>query len=98
MTTSMHPLPGDPDAPLITEVIQATDSWVISAAGDIITFAAAARNHALGVTRPVVLLKVPGRINKTDEHTTIRMALSPEDAIQLADMLRQSAGYFQAAD
>lgn len=56
------------------------------------------RDGAPDEFEPLVIVQWPGRINKTDEEVTVRMAISPEDAVGLAQVLHHSGRRMMRAE
>lgn len=107
MSDVLIPHPGDPDGPHIVADFRLDDpgiAWVMSALGEYGVAAAYGfkdtgdRDSTLASMQPLVILQWPGRINKTNETVTVRMAMHPEDAVGLADGLRQSGEWMLRAE
>lgn len=71
-------------------------SWLLGAAGDYESFAVETvtrdgRNWQRGIA-----VRWPARINKTNEHVMLRLIISPEDAVGLAEVLTHTAQWLMA--
>jgi|SRR6478736_6193930 len=97
MPTEFHPIPNDPDAPIVREFISIDKSWVMCQVGEIISAAVLGVNSETGEYQPIVLVEADGRINKTDESARVRFALSPEAAVALRDDLIHTIAFFDQA-
>ncbi|MGH9249213.1 MAG: hypothetical protein ACRD0W_06840 [Acidimicrobiales bacterium] len=87
-----HPIPGDPDAPTVSAMFDATsDEWILTASGDYHSAAVQAMKHDGTDLQTCVILEWPGRVNHSTEHRTVRLMMSPDDAIGLADVLAHTA-------
>jgi hypothetical protein len=93
----LRPLPQDPDGDVIEAMVDLNgEEWLMTAAGDYQTAAVEGfKNDGSGFTR-LVVVEWPGRLNKSDEERTVRLAMAPEDALGLAQVLTHSARFLQA--
>lgn len=94
----IRPLPDDPTGPLIAAMfdLRGTD-WLLSAVGDYQTGAVETmRRDGSGYQRAVAL-EWPARRNHSDEEVTVRLLMSPEDALGLATVLAHTARFLLAA-
>lgn len=98
-----RPLADDPSAVVVSEMFDArSEDWVLMADGD---YRAAAvetfRDDGSG-HQPGIALEWPGRRNHTDELVTVRLLMSPDDALGLAEVLAHAgtwmAAYFARQD
>lgn len=86
-----QPLPDDPDAFLVSEMFDArSEGWILTAPGDYHTAGAQAMRSDGTDLQNVVVLQWPGRINHSDELVTVRLMMSPEDAVGLSETLGHS--------
>lgn len=91
---SIRPVPQDPDAPMIAEMFDLRDEeWYCSAPGEYQTAAVETMKRDGSSWQRSVALEWPARINNSDETKIIRLLVSPEDAIGLADALATSAAW-----
>lgn len=96
MTDDLRPLPFDPAAVMVQELLDVADGdWFLAADGELATAAAEGwRNDGQGLQR-FVLITVPARRNHQPEPTTVRLAISPEDAVGLAIDLVHTAAWME---
>lgn len=88
------PIPDDPTGMLILDSMDANaDNWILTQAGDYYTGAVALYRRDERNGEPVIALEWPGRYNKTDKATKVRLFIAPEDAVGLAQVLLHSAGW-----
>lgn len=92
MTDQMRSLPDDPDGEMVMKMFDVrSDDWILTSGGDYQTGACEAmRNDGSGYQQ-VVALEWPGRRNHSDEKITVRLFISPEDALGLAVVLAHTA-------
>lgn len=89
-----RPLPDDPDRDVVARMFDASSpDWVLGAPGDYQAAAAEAWKRDGSGWQQVVVVEWPGRRNHTDEHVRVRLMISPEDALGLADVMRHAASY-----
>lgn len=93
--TDPRPLANDPDRPKIVEAFDLHDGteWWLTAGGDYETGAAETMREDGSGWQRVVMVQWPARLNKTTRTTTLRLLISPEDALGLAEVLCHTAGY-----
>ena len=70
------------------------DEWLLAAAGDYQSAAAQTMKNDGSNLQNVVIVEWPARVNNSDEFRTVRLAMSPEDAAGLAEVLAHSAAFF----
>lgn len=94
----MRPIHGDPAAACVVAYFDlAADDWLLSTAGEYQTAAAETmRNDGSGWQRTVIL-EWPCRRNHTTEESRLRLMISPEDALGLAEVLTHTAEWLIAA-
>ncbi len=84
-----EPIPNDPESGLIAQnMADIRDAkWNLTTAGDYGTFALSAFKNDGSNYQEVVAVQCSTRINGTDELETVRLLISPEDAVGLAKVL-----------
>ena len=92
----IRPLGGDTAHPKILAMLDACDDWQLVRAGTIQVAAAETMNDAGGDYQRVVIVEMPVRRNHHNDPLALRFMISPEDAIQLADMIRHPAAWLLA--
>jgi hypothetical protein len=98
MSEPLRPVPGDPDGPLVMAMFDVSaENWVLSTAGDYQAAACETMRYDGSGYQRVVALEWPGRINHTTENVTVRLLMSPEDALGLADVMSHAARWLIAA-
>jgi hypothetical protein len=86
-----RPIPGDPGAVHVEAMFDArAERWILASAGDYQSAAVQAIRADGTMLQNCVALEWPGRINHTDECVTVRLLMSPEDAVELAKVLQHS--------
>jgi hypothetical protein len=91
-----EPLPDDPGGMFILDSMDANaENWILTQAGDYYTGAVAVYRRGEVEGQPVIALEWPGRYNKTDKPTKVRLFIAPEDAIGLAETLLHSAAWLR---
>ena len=96
--SDIRPIPTDPAAELVHELIEADQTWLLSDAGAYQAFAAETMNNDGGEYQRAVLLIWPCRINKTQEKAELRLVMSPADARYLADVLVHVTRWLEATE
>lgn len=97
MTDNFRPIPGDPGGVDVVAMFDArSDDWILTAPGDYQTAAVEAMRSDGSDHQPCIILEWPGRRNHTDEHVTVRLMMSPGDALGLAEVLAHSASWLKA--
>jgi len=92
-----RPLDDDPSKAMVEAMFDArSGDWIVSAPGDYQAAAALAMREDGSDLQTVVILEWPGRRNHTTEHVTVRLMMSPEDAIGLAETLATPAAWLIA--
>lgn len=91
-----RPISLDPARKQVEAMIEADQTWLVSAAGGYETFAVETVTDDGGNWQRVIALRWPARINKTDEHTQLRLLIHPEDALGLAQVLTHTATWLQS--
>jgi len=94
----IRPIPTDPARSIVEGMIEADESWLLTSAGDYETFAVETVTKGGGNWQRVIALRWPCRINKTDEFVTLRLMVSPEDALGLAEVLVHTANWLISED
>lgn len=91
--SAFEPIPDDPDRVQVGAMFDADATWVMADTGEM--DAAAVQTFMRDGTglQEVIALRWPGRLNKTNEHTEVRMMMSAEDAMTLAAALAHSARF-----
>lgn len=89
----VRPVHGDTKGFLVGQrlVSLAGKAWFASDGGDYQTYAVEARNKATGTWDLLVALEWPGRVIGTEDRSTVRMLIHPEDAAGLAEVLAHTA-------
>lgn len=83
-----RPLPGDPDGVTVEAMFDARNAdWILATDGDYQTAAVETMQADGSAHQTCVALEWPGRRNHSDEQVTVRLLISPEDAIGLAQVL-----------
>ncbi len=91
---TLRPLPDDPDRDVIASMMDlANDEWLLTAAGDYSAAAGETMKKDGSDYQRLVMLEWPARVNKTQEHRTVRLLISPEDALGLCDVLAHTARF-----
>lgn len=96
MPEHFRPLPDDPDGEVIAAMFDANEDWLLAAGGSYQTGAAECMKADGSAFQRVVILEWPTRRNHTDEQVMVRLMISPEDAIGLADVLRHTGRWMLA--
>lgn len=97
MADHFRPIPGDPGGETIAAMFDArSDDWLLSSPGDYQTGAAETMREDGTSHQRVVILEWPARRNHTDEHVTVRLMISPDDALGLAEVLAHTARWMKA--
>jgi len=95
---NFRPLAGDPDADMVVAMFDANaDDWILTTAGDYQTAAVEAMRSDGTGHQACVILEWPGRRNHTDDEVTVRLMISPDDALGLAEVLTHSARWLKEA-
>lgn len=91
-----RPLPNDPDAAVVRDMFDArSEDWLLTTQGEYHTAAAETMLGDGSGYQRVVVLEWPARRNHTDEQLTVRLMISPEDAVGLAEVLAHTAAWMQ---
>lgn len=96
--SGIRPIPGDPSAERVAAITDVDQTWAVTAAGDYESFAVEAFNRDGGDYDRLIAIRWPARLNKTDEHVSIRILMHPEDAVGLAEVLVHTARWMRAAE
>lgn len=97
MSEHFKPVPDDPDAPTVETMFDAkSPDWILTATGDYETAAAQAMSDDGSNMQNVVILQWPGRRNHTTEFLTVRLMMSPEDAVGLGEVLLHTGLWMRA--
>ena len=91
-----RPIPLDPSRDIVESMIEADQSWLLSAPGDYESFAVETMTRDGGSYQRGIAIRWPARINKTDEQVTLRLIIAPEDAVGLAEVLTHRARWLLA--
>lgn len=98
MSDELRPMPYDPSAATVSEMIDLdADDWYFTAAGEYQSGAVEAMKRDGSNAQTLIALEWPARLRGTDERRTLRLLISPEDAVGLADVLAHSARWVAAA-
>lgn len=93
MSDDLRPLPNDPDRETVASIFRMDAPWWLTAGGE---YQAAAvevmKDDGTNYDR-CVALEWPARLNKTKEDQVLRLLISPEDAIGLAQVLVHTAAW-----
>lgn len=94
---TLRPIPGDPGAAEIVAAFDlAGDDWLLSTPGEYMTGAAETMQDDGSNWQRVVILEWPCRRNHDhgpDAAMTLRLMVSPEDALGLAEVLAHTAAW-----
>ena len=71
------------------------ETWTLAGEGDYQTAAVQAMQRDGTHLQNCVALEWPGRINHSDEHVTVRLMMSPDDAIGLASVLAHTGRWMK---
>lgn len=95
-----RPIPGDTSREQVGAFIDASAAreWILTASGEYTTAAVEAFTKDGANHQRLVLLEWPGRWNHTDDPVTVRLAISPEDALGLVEVLFHTARWMIAAE
>lgn len=97
MSEHFKPVPGDPSATEIGEMFDArSPDWILTAEGEYQTAAAQAMKEDGTDLQNVLILEWPGRRNHTTELVTVRLMMSPDDAIGLGETLLFTGRWMKA--
>lgn len=96
MMSDIRPIAADPSFDIVDAMIEADQSWLLAAAGDYDTFAIESMTRDGRNWQRAIAVRWPARINKTDEHVLLRLIISPDDAIGLAEVLTRTARWLQS--
>jgi hypothetical protein len=91
-----RPISLDPSRITIARMIEVDQSWLLGTDGDYEAFAVETMKRDGTSWQRAIAVRWPARINKTDEKVLLRLLISPEDALGLADVLMHTAGWLQA--
>lgn len=92
-----QPIPGDPSAVQVAAMFDAGGDWLVTAPGDYQTAAVQAMQRDGSHLQNVVILEWPTRRNHSDEHVMVRLIISPDDALGLAQVLAHTARWMKSA-
>lgn len=96
---SLRPLPNDPDAGRVKEMFDlGSEEWLLAAAGDYQTAAVEAMRNDGAHFQRLVALEWPARVNRSEELRTVRLLISPEDALGLATILAETGLWMIATE
>lgn len=90
---TMRPIPGDPGAESIEAMLAISDDWLLTAGGGYETGAVETMTKDGGNFLRAIALTWPARRNHTTDQVTVRLLISPEDAIGLAANLVHTADW-----
>lgn len=94
----LRPIPGDASAANVASMLDVRDAeWLLTAPGDYETGAVETMKDDGTNWQRLVALEWPTRVNNSDELRTVRLLISPEDAIGLAEVLAHTAVWLEAA-
>ena len=90
----MRPIPGDPDSEEIVAMFDLRDEeWWLTAGGEYMSAAGETMQAGGKAWQRVVMLQWPTRLNHGTEEKTIRLLISPEDAIGLGQVLLHTGNW-----
>lgn len=92
MSYEPRSVPGDPGSPHVEALFEAGEDWLL-AHGNYASFAAELMKRDGSDFQRTIGLTFEGRYNNTQRTDKVRIFISPEDAIGLADNLIHSAGW-----
>ena len=93
-----RPIPNDPTRELVQSMLDIEgEVWWLTAEGDYTTSAVETMSHEGADWQRVIALEWPARRNHGKEHRILRMMISPEDALGLAEVLIHTAQWLAAA-
>lgn len=100
--TAPRPVPGDPSSATVESMFDLNaNDWMLTTGGDYQTAAGEVMKADGSNWQRVVMLEWPARRNhdhSQDGDTTVRLLISPEDAIGLAEVLRHTGEWLAAAN
>lgn len=89
---NIRPLDNDPDREQIRDAFDMnSDEWWLTNEGEYQSGAAEMMKFDGSNFQRVVILEWPARLNKSKETKVLRLAMSPEDALNLAKAMAYSA-------
>jgi hypothetical protein len=95
MNGGLRPIEGDPGAPMIESMFDLrSQEWLLTGGGEYQTAAAEVMKADGSDWQRVVILEWPARVNHEhgpDAERTVRLMISPMDALGLAEVLANSA-------
>lgn len=95
----IRPIPSDPNAATVRSMFDLRgELWHVARAGEYQTAAVETMKNDGTNWQRLVALEWPGRVNNSDEETILRLLISPEDAMGLAEVLAHTAVWLRAAD
>jgi hypothetical protein len=95
--SELRPLPDDPAAAEIVSMFDlGDDNWLVTIAGEYQTAAGEAMKRDGSNWQEVVMVEWPCRTNRRDDAHTLRLMISPEDAIGLAEVLARTANWMMS--
>jgi len=94
VSDDLRPIEGDPGAAEAESFMDlGSERWWLTAEGDYATSAGETMRYDGSNWQRVVMLQWPARLNKSDAAAPLRLLMSPEDAIGLAQVLVHTAGW-----
>lgn len=96
--SGLRPIPGDAAAGHVEVALSDFgDDWLLLTSGDVSSFAVEAFKEDGSAYQRLVCVEVPVRHNHQADDHQLRLAVSPDDAMQLAAFLVQSAQFAMQA-
>lgn len=94
---SIRPIPGDPSADEITEMLDIRNAeWLVAGQGEYGAAAVEAMKASGAGYQHLIALTWPARVNNSDEERMVRLLIHPEDAVGIAAVLLDSSKWLVA--
>lgn len=95
----IRPIEGDPASDQIMRMFDlGNDEWLLAAPGDYQTAAVETFKRDGSGYQRVIALEWPGRVNHSDEVRIVRLMVSADDALGLADVLTHTAKWLRSIE
>lgn len=93
-----RPIPGDPSHVQVQSLLDVRDEeWWLTTGGDYQTAAVETMRQDGSQWQRMIALEWPARRNHGRDHTVLRLMISPEDAVGLAEVLVHTARWLIAS-
>lgn len=98
MPDDIRPVPGDNSEATVVKFIDLADGeWLLASDGKYQTYAVETMLRDGSNWQRALVLEYPVRVNKTNDYRTIRLIISPEDALGLSDVMAHTSTWLIAA-